>query len=108
MAATVVSVVIFLLGVFVGRGVRTERSIADNATPASSVAETSPAPAPAAQTPPPAAADPTAVTPPKEAPEDLSYFSRLDKPNAPAEKLKPAPEKKKEEPPPPAPKSTPA
>jgi len=98
MAATVVSVVIFLLGVFVSRGVRAER-IADNPAPATSVAETSPAPAPApaAQTPPPAGSDPTTAAPPKEAAEDLSYFSRLEKSNPPAEKLKPAPEKKKED-----------
>jgi cell division septation protein DedD len=94
MAATVVSVVIFLLGVFVGRGVRAERStVADNSTTAVPAADTSPAPAPATATaapaPPPAGSDPTAAAPPKEAAEDLSYFNRLEKSNPPAEKLKP-------------------
>jgi len=91
MAATVVSVVIFLLGVFVGRGVRAERiSVADNSAPVSTVADSSPAPAnaTAVPAPPPAGSDPTAAAPPKEAAEDLSYFNRLEKSNSPAEKLK--------------------
>ena len=91
MAATVVSVVIFLMGVFVGRGVRAERgSVADTSTPVSTVADSSPAPAPATAVPaaPPAGSDPTAAAPPKEAAEDLSYFSRLEKSKPPAEKLK--------------------
>src|SRR5262245_26327946 len=104
MAATVVSVVIFLLGVFVGRGVRAERiSVAE--APVSTVADSSPAPAPATAAPaPPAGSDPTTAAPPKEAAEDLSYFNRLEKSNPPAEKLKPAPreQKPKEEKPAPA------
>jgi len=98
MAATVVSVVIFLLGVFVGRGVRTERgTVADAPAPATSVAETSPAPQPAtaAAASPPAGSDPTKAAPPKEAAEDLSYFKRLDKANPPSEKLKPAPKEER-------------
>ena len=93
MAATVVSVVIFLLGVFVGRGVRAERgTVADSSATSGTIADTSPAPPPAASVPapPPAGSDPTAAAPPKEAPEDLSYFNRLDKPTAAPEKLKPS------------------
>ena len=87
MAATVVSVVIFLCGVLVGRGVRAERGIAD-ATVASA-AETTPQPATAPPTQPPAGSDPTAAAAPPAA-EDLSYFTRLEKSKAPAEQLKPA------------------
>jgi cell division septation protein DedD len=114
MAATVVSVVIFLLGVFVGRGVRAERgTVADSATASTAAAETSPTPQPATAVPvaPPAGSDPTAVAPPKEAAEDLSYFKRLDKATPAAEKLKPAPKENKvdrpalEAPPAPAPAS---
>src|SRR5437016_9613044 len=60
MAATVVSVVIFLCGVLVGRGVRAERSgvtgdaVATNVAPPTEIAA-----APAAPPPAPAAADPT-------------------------------------------------
>jgi DedD protein len=92
MAATVVSVVIFLCGVLVGRGVRAERGTVADVTPASSV-ETTP-PAPAAASPPattPAGSDPTkAAAPPAD---DLSYFSRLEKPAAAPEHLKAAPPK---------------
>ena len=82
MAATVVSVVIFLLGVLVGRGVRAERSAADSAAAmASEPLQAAPAPAPAAGTAP--AADPTKAEPP------LTYFE-LEKKNAQTEPLKPA------------------
>jgi DedD protein len=57
MAATVVSVVIFLFGVLVGRGVRTERSAMDTTAAATAL---EPAPAPAASSPAPTAGeDPT-------------------------------------------------
>ena len=87
MAATVVSVVIFLCGVLVGRGVRAERASAD-AGAATAIADTTPqeAPEPA---PTPAGSDPTAAAPPP-AVDDLSYFNRLEKSNTPAENLKPA------------------
>ncbi len=92
MAATVVSVVIFLCGVLVGRGVRAQLGgVPDNA-PISTVAETistqpaMPAPAPAAGT------DPTTAAPPPAA-DELSYFNRLEKQTAPAEQLKPAPDR---------------
>ncbi len=84
MAATVVSVVIFLCGVLVGRGVRAERSVADE-TSSSPVADV-PAPPPA---PAPAGSDPTAAAPPAPAADDLTYFDRLGSQKAPAEQLKP-------------------
>ena len=92
MAATVVSVVIFLCGVLVGRGVRSQTGgVADNA-PVTSVAETTPT-QPATPPPaPPAGSDPTAAAAPPAA-DELSYFNRLEKTNPPAEQLKPAPER---------------
>ena len=93
MAATVVSVVIFLCGVLVGRGVRAERAAAAGDTTALNAvttAETTPQQPPQAVTPLPAGSDPTAATPPP-AVDDLTYFNRLEKPNQPAEELKPAP-----------------
>jgi cell division septation protein DedD len=94
MAATVVSVVIFLCGVLVGRGVRSQIGGAPDTTVSNSVAETTPtqtaAPAPA----PAAGSDPTtAAAPPTPASDELSYFKRLEKPNAPAEQLKPTPDR---------------
>ena len=90
MAATVVSVVIFLCGVLVGRGVRTQLGgVADNA-PVGTVADTTPTvpvtPAPA----PAAGADPTTVAAPPPAADELSYFNRLEKQTTPTEQLKPA------------------
>ena len=91
MAATVVSVVIFLCGVLVGRGVKAERGASSNdAVAAVTAADTSPQPAPAAATV-PAGSDPTAAAPPP-AVDDLSYFNRLEKPNQ-REELKPAPDR---------------
>jgi len=90
MAATVVSVVIFLWGVLVGRGVRAERGGVGDAAPTSVVSETLPQQPAAAPAPTPAGSDPTAAAPPP-AVDDLSYFNRLEKTNAPAEQLKPAP-----------------
>src|SRR5438477_7186494 len=92
MAATVVSVVIFLCGVLVGRGVRAERATTVDTSTVASTAETTPPPtAMAAPVATPAGSDPTkAATPP--AAEDLSYFNRLEKPNTQAEQLKPAQE----------------
>ena len=86
MAATVVSVVIFLCGVLVGRGVRAERAVID-ASATNAAVETTPqqpatTPAPAS-----AGSDPTAAAPPPAA-EDLSYFDRLEKQKPPAEPLK--------------------
>jgi cell division septation protein DedD len=80
MAGTVVAVVIFLLGVFVGRGVRTE--VGDTA------AQVLPAPAPDI---PPAAATSGAGAPASAA-EDLSYPNRLGSAEPPREALRPNPE----------------
>jgi cell division septation protein DedD len=102
MAATVVSVVIFLCGVLVGRGVRAERGAITDGTPTASNVETAP-PAPAAVPPPattPAGSDPTKAAPPAD---DLTYFSRLEKPAPAPEHLKAANEKVE----PPAPKIAP-
>jgi septal ring-binding cell division protein DamX len=103
MAATVVSVVIFLCGVLVGRGVRVERGTITDGTPIASNVETAP-PAPAAAPPPastPAGSDPTKAAPPAD---DLTYFSRLEKPAPAPEHLKAATAKAE----PPAPKVAPA
>ena len=93
MAATVVSVVIFLCGVLVGRGVRSQLGGVADISPANSVAETTPT-QPATLAPAPAAgSDPTTVAPPPPAADELSYFNRLEKPTPAAEQLKPAPER---------------
>ena len=76
MAATVVSVVIFLCGVLVGRGVRAERGTEAEAA-SSSTAEPAPQRAAAPATPTPAGSDPTAAAAP-QAVDDLSYFNRLE------------------------------
>ena len=96
MAATVVSVVIFLCGVLVGRGVRAERGgLSDTATLSPST-DTSPLQTPppvGAPVPAPAGSDPTVAAAPPP-PDDLTYFNRLEKQNAPAEKLKTEPDRR--------------
>lgn len=89
MAATVVSVVIFLCGVLVGRGVRAERAATNTET---SPATIEPTPQAAATTPaaPPAGSDPTTAAPPPTV-DDLSYFNRLEKQTPAVEELKAAP-----------------
>jgi outer membrane biosynthesis protein TonB len=87
MAATVVSVVIFLCGVLVGRGVRAERGTVAELSTATGAAETTPQQAPAAVPAPAAGSDPTKAAQPP-ASEDLSYFERLEKPQPPKEELK--------------------
>lgn len=89
MVATVVSVVIFLCGVFVGRGVRAELgpllADASGASPVTTpdiLASQEPATTPAGS-------DPTAAAPPP-AVDELSYFNRLDSSAAPVEELKPS------------------
>ena len=84
MATTVVSVVIFLCGVLVGRGVRTERSselvdppVAAAPAPTDTVADAGP---PAAEPP----------VPPAEGDASLSYKSRLESARPASETLKPA------------------
>ena len=90
MAATVVSVVIFLCGVLVGRGVRAERGSEAETAELSAPAEPAPQQAASLATPTPAGSDPTVAAAPP-AVDDLSYFNRLQTSNPPAEKLK-APE----------------
>ena len=117
MAATVVSVVIFLCGVLVGRGVRTERATqsAENTT-----ATIEPAPQAVPAEKPPSGSDPTTAAAPPPTVDDLSYFNRLEKQTQPAEDLKvakapdaPAPKEvpkpvAKDLPPQPPPKEQPA
>ncbi len=89
MAATVVSVVIFLCGVIVGRGVRAERSIGTEAG-ASSPAD--PALTPASGSTPAATvadADPTKVSPPSPAAEGEYEYTKLGDKNPSVGKLKP-------------------
>jgi len=85
MAATVVSVVIFLCGVLVGRGVRAGRGTAVETVALAdpTPAELSPAESPRASVPP--AGKP--VEAPKPANDELSYFNRLEQPNPPVEEL---------------------
>jgi cell division septation protein DedD len=93
MAATVVSVVIFLCGVLVGRGVRAERGVTI-ADASAATAETAPVPQQpaAAPAPTPAGSDPRAAAAPPPPAEDLSYFDRLEKNGQPKENLKAAPD----------------
>jgi SPOR domain len=111
MLTTIVAVAIFLCGVQVGRGVRSDRAIEGGDTVASA------APPPAAATPsqPAAAGGPPAAEPPAPAPEpddELSYAKRLQgDQSTSAEKLKPpplaAPQVSASKPPAPAPVAAP-
>jgi len=94
MAATVVSVVIFLCGVLVGRGVRAERGdLAQSAENSAVSMEVAPVPAASTtQT----AANSTVNSAPGQPPtpvDELTYFDRLEKSTPTPEKLKPAAEK---------------
>jgi cell division septation protein DedD len=93
MAATVVSVVIFLCGVLVGRGVRAERAIGVSEVALGTVvtAETMPPRAPTTPVPAPPGSDPTAAVAPPPAVDDLSYYNRLEKPNQTTDELKSVP-----------------
>jgi DedD protein len=91
MVATVVSVVIFFCGVFVGRGVRAERPALSGDTSASTPVTTPDAAAPASATSAAAGSDPTKVAPPQVADDNLTYPYRLEKSGQPVEDLKPAP-----------------
>ena len=82
MAATVVSVVIFLCGVLVGRGVRVERAITVESSVASVAAETPP---PASTPAPPPESDPTRAAAPAPTAEELSAFGKLEKQTPAAE-----------------------
>jgi cell division septation protein DedD len=89
MAATVVSVVIFLCGVLVGRGVRSQIGGTPDTTTLNTASETTPTQPAAPATAPAAGSDPTTAAAPPPAAEDLSYPDRLGKQTAQAEKLKP-------------------
>src|SRR4051812_13422836 len=106
MAATVVSVVIFLCGVLVGRGVRVERAatVADSSSASIEPAPPSSAAAPVT----PAGSDPTTAAPPP-AVDDPSFFNPLEK-HAPAVRNITAPPASKSQPAaaPPAPFVAPA
>jgi cell division septation protein DedD len=104
MVATVVSVVIFLCGVFVGRGVRTERAatVAEGTVTPVTTPDAVP---PQDRAPAPAGSDPTTAAPPPGV-DELSYFNRLEKPGQTEEKLKP-PAATPPAPPQPAPKVAP-
>jgi cell division septation protein DedD len=99
MATTVVSVVIFLLGVMVGRGVPAQRQASDPLTDPSAAASVAPAPSPAAADAGPAAAEPPA--PPAES-DELSYKKRLEGDASAAESLKPRVSQPEPRPAPPA------
>jgi cell division septation protein DedD len=92
MAATVVSVVIFLCGVLVGRGVRSQLAGGSDATVASNEETTPTQPAAPASAPAPGS-DPTTVAAPPPVTDEITYPNRLAKSNTPDEKLKPAPER---------------
>ena len=88
MAATVVSVVIFLCGVLVGRGVRTDRAAVDPSVIVDApVVDATTATAGAT----PAGSDPRMAAAPPKAVDDLSYHDRLEKAQPRVEELKPAP-----------------
>jgi DedD protein len=87
MATTVVSIVIFLCGVLVGRGARAAGAAGEGSTPAvERTAELVPAP--------PATAQKSDAAPPVEEPtpttEDLSYYDRLGAAAPAAERVAPA------------------
>ena len=91
MAATVVSVVIFLCGVLVGRGVKTERAVS---SAEAAVAADPTRPQPAVTTPPAVGYDPTVAAPPPAVGETstTTYSDRLVKNTDPPENIKaPAP-----------------
>jgi hypothetical protein len=99
MATTFVSILIFICGVLVGRGVRSEREAADATvaaraitTPASAPAATpaaTPAPAPAQSTAPQNAATVPPTEPPSPpADDELTYAKRLEGKGTPPEQLK--------------------
>ena len=92
MAATLVSVVIFLFGVLVGRGVRAERVSEAETAELNVPAEPAPQQPASPATPVPSGSDPTTAAAAPPAGDDLSYFNRLQGTNRSPEKLKaPAP-----------------
>jgi cell division protein FtsN len=98
MAATVVSVAIFLCGVLVGRGVRPVSpdvsAVASSESVMADVLGGSPAPPAVSSTTPRATSEAAALgTPATElppTPDELTYYDRLEKDTPPTETLKPA------------------
>ena len=88
MAATLVSVVIFLFGVLVGRGVRVERASEGETAELNVPAEPAPQQPASPATPVPSGSDPTTAAAAPPAGDDLSYFNRLQTTNRSPEKLK--------------------
>src|SRR3954451_23702159 len=90
MAATVVSVVIFLCGVLVGRGVKAERAtLTSEGSASQALPDTSPLPPPAPAQTAAATVEPAAAAPPAVQEDKFSYPDRLeDQPRK--ETLKPA------------------
>jgi len=104
-ATTIVSVLIFLLGVMVGRGVPAERQISDQLTDPTPVASSQPTTPPSASADAPAqAAEPP--VPPAET-EELSYKKRLESEASTTESLRARPAQPAPKPPPSAPASLP-
>ena len=94
MAATLVSVVIFLFGVLVGRGVRAERASEAETAQLNLPSEPAPQQPASPATPVPSGSDPTTAAAAPPAVDDLSYFNRLQNTNRSPEKLKaPAPDR---------------
>ena len=91
MAATVVSVVIFLCGVLVGRGVKAERAaVTSDAGSGTVIQDAPPLPPPAAGQQSAGSVEPVAAAPPPVPPEDnFTYTNRLED-SARKETLKPA------------------
>lgn len=87
MAATVVAVVIFLCGVLVGRGVHAARGYTDIAGTTTTGDVT---PSPASASAPPTSTTGSAASP-SQAPENLSYYERLDGQQPPPEAVKDEP-----------------
>jgi cell division septation protein DedD len=87
MAATVVSVVIFLCGVLVGRGVQAGRGSEAGTAEFGAPSEPAPQPAASSATPVPTGSDPTTAAAAPPAVDDLSYFNRLQASNPSPEKL---------------------
>jgi cell division septation protein DedD len=85
MVLTVASAVIFLLGVLVGRDLRSERVDAAGNAP---ITASNPTTEPAADSGKPAAEPPS---PPTETPDELSYVKRLEGEKPAAESVKPEP-----------------
>jgi cell division septation protein DedD len=92
MAATVVSVVIFLIGVMVGRSVGEQRASAAEVASLNELPPNDVQPATAPPDAPPPGSDPTKAAAPT-AVEDLSYFNRLEGEKQPAEAPNPEPTK---------------